>query len=256
LKSTGKNCFAIALFFLNMQSFLLHQKCFAKEKLFNYKFFFMEMRYNNELSIPVGEIRLKGNLSIPEHCMGIIIFSHGSGSSRLSKRNQYVAEYLHNKGFGTLLFDRLTPEEDLYYLNRFEIDMLHERLIVATKWLQKHPSARDLGIAYFGASTGAASALKAAAKLPEIFAVVSRGGRPDLAMDTIPELKVPCLFIVGSLDNEVLSLNQKAFDNLTCEKHLEVVPGASHLFEEEGKLAEVAELAAAWFKSHVPAVMV
>jgi putative phosphoribosyl transferase len=232
------------------------QKCFVVDLMLNLKLVFMEMRYNNELSIPVGEIRLKGNLSIPEECLGIIVFSHGSGSSRLSKRNQYVAEYLQKKGFGTLLFDLLTPEEDLYYLNRFEIDMLHERLIAATKWLQKHPSARDLGIAYFGASTGAASALKAAAKMPEIFAVVSRGGRPDLAMDANLDLKVPCLFIVGSLDTEVLSLNQKAFDKLTCEKHLEVVPGASHLFEEEGKLQEVAELASTWFKSHVPAVMV
>lgn len=214
------------------------------------------MRYNNEVSIPVGEIRLKGILSIPEDCMGIIVFSHGSGSSRLSKRNQFVAEFLQKKGFGTLLFDLLTPEEDLYYLNRFEIDMLHERLISATKWLQKHPSARDLGIAYFGASTGAASAMKAAAKLPEIFAVVSRGGRPDLAMDAIPDLHVACLFIVGSLDYEVLSLNQKAYDKIACEKHLAVVDGASHLFEEEGKLQQVAELATTWFKSHIPAVMV
>lgn len=216
----------------------------------------MEMRYNNEVSIPVEEIRLKGILSIPENCLGIIVFSHGSGSSRLSKRNQFVAESLHKKGFGTLLFDLLTPEEDLYYLNRFEIDLLHERLIGATKWLQKHPSARDLGIAYFGASTGAASALMAAAKLPEVFAVVSRGGRPDLAMDALREVKVPCLFIVGSLDNEVLSLNQKAYDKLNCEKHLEVVEGASHLFEEEGKLQQVSELASKWFKNHIPALMV
>jgi putative phosphoribosyl transferase len=216
----------------------------------------MELRYNNEVSIAVGEIRLKGILSIPEHCLGIIVFSHGSGSSRLSKRNQFVAESLQKRGFGTLLFDLLTPEEDLYYLNRFEIDMLHERLIAATKWLQKHPSARDLGIAYFGASTGAASALMAAAKLPEVFAVVSRGGRPDLAMDALADIKVPCLFIVGSLDSEVLSLNQKAFDKLFCEKHLEVVEGASHLFEEEGKLQQVAELASSWFKNHIPALVV
>jgi dienelactone hydrolase len=218
--------------------------------------FIMEMRYNNEVSIPVGEIRLKGILSIPEDCLGIVLFSHGSGSSRLSKRNQFVAEILQKKGFGTLLFDLLTPEEDLYYLNRFEIDMLHERLMAATKWLQKHPSAKDLGIAYFGASTGAASALMAAAKLPEVFAVVSRGGRPDLAIDVMPDIKVACLFIVGSLDTEVLSLNQKAFDKLTGEKHLEVVQGASHLFEEEGKLQQVAELASSWFKSHLPVLTV
>jgi putative phosphoribosyl transferase len=215
----------------------------------------MEMRYNNEVSIPVGEIRLKGVLSIPEECMGIVIFSHGSGSSRLSKRNQYVASYLQKNGFGTLLFDLLTPEEDLYYINRFEIEMLHERLVAATKWLQKHPSARDLSIGYFGASTGAASALKAAAKLPDIFAVVSRGGRPDLAMEDLPEVKVACLFIVGSLDSEVLSLNKKAYEKLNCEKQIEVVDGASHLFEEEGKLELVAELASSWFKSHIPAVM-
>jgi putative phosphoribosyl transferase len=215
----------------------------------------MEMRYNNEVSIPVGEIRLKGVLCIPEECMGIVIFSHGSGSSRLSKRNQYVASYLQKNGFGTLLFDLLTPEEDLYYINRFEIDMLHERLVAATKWLQKHPSARDLSIGYFGASTGAASALKAAAKLPDIFAVVSRGGRPDLAMDDLHDVRVACLFIVGSLDSEVLSLNQKAYDKLNCEKRIEVVDGASHLFEEEGKLEQVADLASSWFKSHIPAVM-
>lgn len=214
------------------------------------------MRYNNEVSIAVGEIRLKGILSIPENCMGIVVFSHGSGSSRLSKRNQFVAEILQKNGFGTLLFDLLTPEEDLYYLNRFEIDMLHERLIAATKWLQKHPSAKDLPIGYFGASTGAASALKAATKLPEVFAVVSRGGRPDLAMDAIPDLKTPCLFIVGSLDTEVSSLNQKAFNALTCEKRLEIISGASHLFEEEGKLLHVADLASSWFKNHVPVMAV
>jgi putative phosphoribosyl transferase len=216
----------------------------------------MEMRYNNEVSIPVGEIRLKGILSIPEDCMAIVVFSHGSGSSRLSKRNQNVAESLQKKGFGTLLFDLLTPEEDLYYLNRFEIDMLHERLIAATKWLQKHPSAKDLGIAYFGASTGAASALKAAAKLPEVFAVVSRGGRPDLVLESIADIKTPCLLIVGKLDTEVLSLNQKAYEKLSCEKHLEIVDGASHLFEEDGKLQEVANLASTWFKNHVPALAV
>jgi len=215
----------------------------------------MEMRYNNEVSIPVGEIRLKGVLCIPEECIGIVIFSHGSGSSRLSKRNQYVAGQLQENGFGTLLFDLLTPEEDLYYINRFEIEMLHERLVAATKWLQKHPSARDLSIGYFGASTGAASALKAAAKLPDIFAVVSRGGRPDLAMDDLPDIHVACLFIVGSLDSEVLSLNKKAFEKLNCEKRIEIVDGASHLFEEEGKLEQVAALASSWFKSHIPAVM-
>ena len=215
----------------------------------------MELRYNNEVSIPVGEIRLKGVLCIPEECMGIVVFSHGSGSCRLSKRNQYVASYLQKNGFGTLLFDLLTPEEDLYYINRFEIEMLHERLVAATKWLQKHPSVRDLSIGYFGASTGAASALKAAAKMPDIFAVVSRGGRPDLAMEDLPDVKVACLFIVGSLDNEVLSLNKKAYEKLNCEKRIEVVNGASHLFEEEGKLEQVAELASSWFKSHIPAVM-
>jgi len=215
----------------------------------------MEMRYNNEVSIPVGEIRLKGVLCIPEECIGIVIFSHGSGSSRLSKRNQYVASYLQKNGFGTLLFDLLTPEEDLYYINRFEIEMLHERLVAATKWLQKHPSARDLSIGYFGASTGAASALKAAAKLPDIFAVVSRGGRPDLAMEDLSDIHVACLFIVGSLDSEVLSLNKKAYDKLNCEKRIEIVDGASHLFEEEGKLEQVAALASSWFKSHIPAVM-
>lgn len=215
----------------------------------------MEMRYHKEVSIPVGEIRLKGELCIPEECMAIIIFSHGSGSSRLSKRNQFVAGYLQERGFGTLLFDLLTPEEDLFYINRFEIDMLQERLVSATSWLEKHPAARDKSMAYFGASTGAASALKAAAQLNNIFAVVSRGGRPDLAMEDLPDIKAATLFIVGSLDSDVLQLNQKAFQKLTCEKRLEVVDGASHLFEESGKLEQVADLATTWFKSHIPAVM-
>lgn len=215
----------------------------------------MEMRYHKEVSIPVGEIRLKGELCIPEECMAIIIFSHGSGSSRLSKRNQFVAGYLQERGFGTLLFDLLTPEEDLFYINRFEIDMLQERLVSATNWLEKHPAARDKSMAYFGASTGAASALKAAAQLNNIFAVVSRGGRPDLAMEDLPDIKAATLLIVGSLDSDVLQLNQKAFQKLTCEKRLEVVDGASHLFEESGKLEQVADLATTWFKSHIPAVM-
>lgn len=215
----------------------------------------MEIKYHNEVSIPAGNIRLKGELFIPANAAAIIIFSHGSGSSRFSKRNQRVAEYLHQQGFGTLLFDLLTPEEDQSYYNRFAIDLLKDRLIAATIWLQRIPAAQNISIGYFGASTGAASALKAAAGRPGIFAVVSRGGRPDLAMEDLPWVEAPTLLIVGSLDTAVLDLNRKALDELTCEKHLEVVEGASHLFEEPGKLEKVSELAAGWFKAHIAAVV-
>lgn len=216
----------------------------------------METKYKNEVSIPADGIRLKGELFIPQNAKGIIVFSHGSGSSRFSKRNQQVAAYLQQQGFGTLLFDLLTPEEDKNYYNRFAIDLLSDRLKAATVWLEKLPAAKDMSIGYFGASTGAASALKAAARLPEIFAVVCRGGRPDLAMEDLPTVKAPALLIVGSLDTQVLGLNRAAYQELQCEKHLEIVDNATHLFEEPGKLEKVGELAAEWFKNHVPAIMV
>ena len=216
----------------------------------------MDASYHNEVSIPVDGVKLKGELFIPKNARAVIIFSHGSGSSRFSKRNQQVAAYLQEHGFGTLLFDLLTPEEDQNYYNRFAIDLLKERLEAATLWLKRAPAARELSLGYFGASTGAASALKAAAKLKEIFAVVSRGGRSDLAMEDLPVVEAPTLVIVGSLDPQVLELNREAYDELQCEKHLEIVEGASHLFEEPGKLEKVGQLAAEWFKDHIPAITV
>lgn len=216
----------------------------------------MEKKYQNEVSIPAGPIRLKGELFIPQNAKGIIIFSHGSGSSRFSKRNQHVAAYLQGHGFGTLLFDLLTAEEDQNYYNRFAVDLLKERLLAATAWLERLPAARDLSIGYFGASTGAASALKAAARLTEVFAVVCRGGRPDLAREELHLVQAPTLLIVGSLDPQVLKFNREAYTELKCEKHLEIIEGATHLFEEPGKLEKVGELAAGWFKDHIPAIMV
>jgi len=180
-----------------------------------------------------------------------MIFSHGSGSSRFSKRNQMVAKYLHQKNFGTLLFDLLTEEEDTQYHNRFDIDLLTKRLVGATEWLERLPAAKDYRFGYFGASTGAASALKAAAVLPQVHAIVSRGGRPDLAMDDLHHVEAPTLLIVGSLDDDVLQLNQKAYMQLECEKKLEVIPGASHLFEERGTMEKVCERAGIWFEKYL-----
>lgn len=216
----------------------------------------MKILFQNELSIPVSGANVKGELTIPEDAHGIIIFSHGSGSSRFSKRNLAVAKFLHQNKFGTLLFDLLTESEDKYYFSRFNINLLSNRLIDATKWLRRFPYAKDFSFGYFGASTGAASALTAAAALPEIGAVVSRGGRPDLAMDVLSKVSSPTILIVGSLDEEVLELNRQAYRELKCIKKLEVVEGASHLFEEEGKLETVSELAVDWFEKYLqPAVV-
>ncbi|MFI5137124.1 MAG: dienelactone hydrolase family protein [Sphingobacteriales bacterium] len=214
----------------------------------------MEIRFNEEVAIAIDKMALDGELFIPSDAKGIIIFSHGSGSSRFSKRNRQVAKYLQEKGFGTLLFDLLTEDEDQYYYNRFNIDLLAKRLISATQWLESLPEARDTGLCYFGASTGAASALKAAAKLPQIKAVVSRGGRPDLAADALQNVQAPTLLIVGSLDQEVLQLNKAALRQMTCEKQLKIVEGASHLFEEPGKMEIVSELAFNWFEKFTAAV--
>ena len=211
----------------------------------------MDLRFHKDVSIPVGKVTIRGELIIPLKAEAIIIFSHGSGSSRFSKRNQMVAKYLHEKNFGTLLFDLLTEEEDQHYQNRFNIDLLTRRLAGATEWLEEFPAAKDCRIGYFGASTGAASALKAAAILPQINAVVSRGGRPDLAMDVLKNVEAPTLLIVGSLDYDVLQLNKEACIQLECEKKLEVVEGATHLFEEPGKMEIVSELAGNWFQKYL-----
>lgn len=211
----------------------------------------MEFRFHDEVEIPVGKIMLKGELTIPVKAKGIVIFSHGSGSSRLSPRNQMVARYLQQKNFGTLLFDLLTEKEDRQYHSRFDIELLTRRLIGVTEWLQKNPAARGYKLGYFGASTGAASALKAAAYLTQISAVVSRGGRPDLAMNILNKVEAPTLFIVGSLDTDVLHLNRIAYMQLECEKSLGIISGATHLFEEPGKMDEVCERAGAWFEKYL-----
>jgi alpha/beta superfamily hydrolase len=215
----------------------------------------MDLRFHKEVNIPIGNVTLKGELRIPQKATAIIIFSHGSGSSRFSKRNQMVAKYLNEKDFGTLLFDLLTEEEDVDHSVRFDIGLLTKRLAGATEWLEKFPAANNCRIGYFGASTGAACALRAAAVLPNICAVVSRGGRPDLAMEDLHSVETPTLLIVGSLDYDVLKLNMKAFTKLKCEKNLKVVQNASHLFEEPGTMKKVCELAYHWFEKYLKLVL-
>ncbi|WP_297692772.1 alpha/beta hydrolase [uncultured Eudoraea sp.] len=204
------------------------------------------------IDIPVKKVVLKGNLSVHENAKALVLFSHGSGSSRLSPRNNYVASVLQQEGLGTLLFDLLTEEEDRLYKTRFNINLLTQRLIAVTEWIKMQKETKGLQLAYFGASTGAASALSAAAYFgDDIGAVVSRGGRPDLAMSELHEVTAPTLFIVGGWDKVVIGLNQKAYDKLRCERKLEIIPEATHLFEEEGKLEEVAALSAKWFTNHL-----
>ena len=202
--------------------------------------------------IPVGSVVVEGNLTIPPGARGIVLFAHGSGSSRFSSRNRYVAKVFNAQKIATLLFDLLTNEEDQEDLvtaeYRFNINLLAERLISATEWLKKDPQTKNHSLGYFGASTGAAAALIAAAKLPnEIAAVVSRGGRPDLAANYLPRVMAPTLLLVGGLDTEVIELNRQAMEQMSAEKKLVIIPGATHLFEEPGKLEEVAKLSADWF---------
>jgi putative phosphoribosyl transferase len=208
-----------------------------------------------EVSIEAGKVTLEGTLSLPPGTSGIVLFAHGSGSSRHSPRNRYVARVLQTKGIGTLLFDLLTRDEEsvdeLTGELRFDIDFLATRLIDATRWIARRPDMQRMKLAYFGASTGAAAALVAAAQLPEqIAAVVSRGGRPDLAADALRSVRTPTLLIVGGDDEPVISMNRQALQELQCEKKLVIVPGATHLFEEPGTLEEVARLAADWFASY------
>jgi len=206
---------------------------------------------NSEIDIPLGRFSLKGHFSVPEKASGIVLFSHGSGSSRKSPRNNYVAEILQEHLLGTLLFDLLTEEEDQIFENRFNIGLLTRRLIAVTDWVLVYTHGRRLPIGYFGASTGAASALRAAAHFRgKISAVVSRGGRPDLALDDLPKVTAPTLLLVGGLDTPVIQLNRQAQSRMQAPTKLQVIPGASHLFEEPGKLQEVAELTAGWFSKH------
>lgn len=212
----------------------------------------MQVVYNDIVNIGAGDAGLEGQLTIPQDARGLVIFSHGSGSSRHSPRNRMVAEFLQENSFATLLFDLLTAEEDQDYQSRFDIDLLSLRLMETTLWLEKLPQTRELDFGYFGASTGAASALNAAAQLPQLVkSVVSRGGRPDLSMDHLAKVKAPTLFIVGGQDFEVIRLNQEAYAQLNCIKELEIVEGATHLFEEPGKMQEVCELADSWFKNYL-----
>jgi putative phosphoribosyl transferase len=199
-----------------------------------------------------GGITLEGHLMIPDHATGLVLFSHGSGSSRHSPRNNFVAEQLQLRGLATFLFDLLTEQEDEIYIQRFNIDLLAERLEHATLSLLKLPPVKGLPIGYFGASTGAASALSAASVLQhKIKAIVSRGGRPDLAADRLYMVHAPTLFIVGERDPEVVELNRKAYERCSCVKSLKIVKGATHLFEEPGALEEVAVLSGDWFLKHL-----
>jgi alpha/beta superfamily hydrolase len=211
----------------------------------------MECSFNSDVEMPIGKVVLKGELVIPLEASGIVIFSHGSGSSRFSKRNQQVAKFLQERNFGTLLFDLLTVEEDMQYEKRFDIDLLTTRLVGATEWLRKFPAAKYCRIGYFGASTGAAAALKAASMLEGLKAVVSRGGRPDLVLKCLDKVLAPTLLIAGSLDTDVIKLNLQAYAQLRCVKKIEIVFGATHLFEEKGKMEEVCELSASWFEKFI-----
>jgi putative phosphoribosyl transferase len=196
--------------------------------------------------IPVGHDYLEGTLTLPEGASGVVLFAHGSGSSRHSPRNRWVAHAIVEAGMGSLLFDLLTPAEEHA---RFDIELLATRLEQATLWLTGQAEAERLRIGYFGASTGAAAALVAAARLGDaVDAVVSRGGRPDLAGPCLPQVTAPTLLIVGSLDREVIALNQRAYEQLRCTKAFQIVPGAGHLFEEPGTLERVAQLAVEWFR--------
>lgn len=208
-----------------------------------------------ELPIVIGTTTLQGVLRVPRGSSGIVLFAHGSGSGRFSPRNTYVAERLSNAGLATLLFDLLTAEEEeidsVTAELRFDIPLLTDRLVAATRWTAQHPELQDMAIGYFGASTGAAAALAAAARVPEIAAVVSRGGRPDLAGSALLNVRAPTLLIVGGNDPEVLALNRSALAQLKCDARIEIVPHATHLFVEPGALEQVASLAARWFEHNL-----
>jgi putative phosphoribosyl transferase len=209
----------------------------------------------DDVHIEAGSARLAGNLRIPKTATAMVLFVHGSGSSRHSPRNQFVARTLNNAGLATLLFDLLTPEEELIDARtaelRFDINLLAERLVHATKWTKEQKETRDLRIGYFGSSTGGGAALVAAAELSDdVSAVVSRGGRPDLAGEALPRVKAPTLFIVGGEDDVVIDMNEEARAQMQCEVKIDIIPGATHLFEEPGALEQVARLASDWFLLH------
>lgn len=216
----------------------------------------MSGKEENVVKIQVDSGFIEGNLRVPTSAKGMVLFAHGSGSSRFSPRNKYVAEVLNDAEIATLLIDLLTKHEEQIDMGtrqfRFDINLLTERLLIAAEWLKNNSKTQTLKLGIFGSSTGAAAALIAAAKLPrDVVAVVSRGGRPDLAVDYLAEVRAPSLFIVGGRDTVVIDLNQKAMVDVSAEKKLKIVPGATHLFEEPGKLEEVAKLATAWFLKHL-----
>jgi len=215
-----------------------------------------EVSERGEVQIRAGSVLLSGELKVPAHATGIVLFAHGSGSGRHSPRNQYVARVIRDAGVGTLLFDLLTREEetvDNYTREfRFDISLLAHRLVAATNWLAGENETNKLRPGYFGASTGGGAALVAAAELGvKVGAVVSRGGRPDLAGEALRHVKAPTLLIVGGLDGPVIRMNEEAYEQLRGLKELKIIPGATHLFEEPGKLEEVASLAAKWFLKHL-----
>jgi len=210
----------------------------------------------DEILIPVKGLQLRGELHLPDRAPGLILFAHGSGSSRKSSRNQFVARVIRETGFGTLLFNLLTAGEEASEMEtgrlRFNIGLLANRLVAATRWALDEATTRDITAGYFGSSTGAAAALVAASRLGEaIGAVVSRGGRPDLAGDALEHVSAPTLLVVGGEDHPVIPLNEDAYNRLHCEKALRIVPGATHLFEEPGTLETVAHMAAEWFADHL-----
>ena len=210
----------------------------------------------HEVYIPAGSVTLQGEVNLPTNASGVVLFAHGSGSSRHSPRNQYVAQIIREAGVGTLLFDLLTHEEEDVDLTtrhlRFDIDLLAERLVKATTWAKNQEPLQQLRVGYFGSSTGGGAALVAAAAVGDaVSAVVSRGGRPDLAGAALPHVKSPTLLLVGGRDEAVMELNEQAYGQLRCEKELKIVPGATHLFEEPGALEEVARLAAEWFQRYL-----
>ena len=211
----------------------------------------MTDQQGQRVTIPTDSVSLAGELHLPTDGAGLVVFAHGSGSSRHTPRNQYVASTLRERGLGTLLFDLLTEAEDRAYESRFDIDRLTARLGAATDWLRDHEETASHAVGYFGSSTGAAAALGAAAARDDVDAVVSRGGRVDLAADQLPAVTAATLFVVGGADTQVLELNREAYEQLDCEKEFVVVEGAGHLFEGEGELERVAALATDWFGDHL-----
>jgi len=210
-----------------------------------------------EVRLPVEGVSLAGELAIPAPARAVVLFAHGSGSSRHSPRNRYVARVLRESGLATLLMDLLTAREEaedaVTGRLRFDIGLLARRLVAATDWLHQEPATARLPVGYFGASTGAGAALAAAAERPEVFAIVSRGGRPDMAGPALGQVKAPTLLIVGGADATVIEVNRWAAAQMHAECRVVIVPGATHLFEEPGALERVAELAARWFEDHLPA---